>query len=258
MRSAAQLFTLGFMFLLTVPAFSQSSAPDPKKIEADKLYNEGNALFRSGNYTGAIEKYSASLALAKDFRYYYQLGLSYKNARQTDKAIEAFEESIKLKTDFYQGYNALGGTLLASRVYDKSIEAFKQALKYNPQMSQAVTGIGEAYAGQAQQLVNDGKFSDAGKLVDEALDQHPNNPKLYLVGAIVYNKLDQPEKAIQAAEEAIKQKKRGAKGAEYFEIGLAYKKMKDHEKARSAFAEAKKDPAYSRNAQYELDGLKGK
>ncbi|MEX0737125.1 MAG: hypothetical protein WD182_06755, partial [Bacteroidota bacterium] len=62
----------------------------------------------------------------------------------------------------------------------------------------------------------------------------------------------------QAAEEAIKQKKRGAKGAEYFEIGLAYKKMKDNEKARAAFAEAKKDPTYSRNAQYELDGLKGR
>lgn len=258
MRSAAQQLLLVLLFLNAVPVLGQSPAPDPKKIEADKLYNEGNGLFRSGNYASAIEKYHGALSMAKDFRYYYQLGLSYKNARQADKALEAFEESIKLKGDFYQGYNAVGSTLLASRVYDKSIESFKQALKYNPQMSQAVLGIGEAYAGQGQQLVNDGKFNEAGTLIDEALGQHPNNPKLYLIGAIVYNKLDNPEKAIQAAEEAIKQKKRGAKGAEYFEIGLAYKKMKDNEKARAAFAEAKKDPSYSRNAQYELDGLKGR
>lgn len=258
MKSVARKFLLLLICFSVVPVHGQSSAPDPKKIEADKLYNDGNGLFRSGNYTGAMEKYQAALALAKDFRYYYQLGLSFKNTRQADKALEAFEESIKLKNDFYQGYNAVGGTLLASRVYDRAIEAFKQALMYNPQMSQAVLGIGEAYAGQAQQLVNDGKVNEAGAVVDEALQQHPNNPKLYLIGAVVYNKLDQPEKAIGAAEEAIKQKKRGARGAEYFEIGIAYKKLKDNDKARAAFAEAKKDPAYSRNAQYELDGLKGK
>jgi len=258
MRSAANPLLHLFLFLFAVPVLAQSSAPDPNKNEANKIYNEGNSLFRSGNYAGAIEKYTTALSLAKDFRFYYQLGLSYKNARQTDKALEAFEQSIKLKSDFYQGYNAIGSTLLANRVYDKSIEAFKQVLKYNPQMSQAVRGIGEAYAGQAQQLVNDGKFNEAGTLVDEALGQHPENPKLYLIGAMVYNKLDQPEKAIDAAEQAIKQKKRGAKGAEYFEIGLAYKKMKDNEKARAAFSEARKDPSYSRNAQYELDGLKGR
>ncbi len=255
-RSIRTLFVL--MIFVAIPAFSQAPAPDQKKIEADKLYNEGNSLFRAGNYAGAIEKYTSALALAKDFKYYYQLGLSYKQSRQIDKALEAFEESIKLKNDFYQGYNALGGTYLANRTYDKSIEAFKQALKYNPSLAAAIQGISEAYAGQAQQLVNDGKIIEAGALVDEALDQHPNNPKLYLIAAIIYNKLDQPEKAIQAAEEAIKQKKRGSKGAEYFEIGIAHKKLKDYEKARAAFAEAKKDPTYSRNAQYELDGLKGK
>lgn len=258
MKSAALKFLFLLIWFSAIPALGQSSTPDPKKVEADKLYNDGNGLFRSGNYPGAMEKYQAALALAKDFRYYYQLGLSFKNTRQIDKALEAFEESIKLKNDFYQGHNAIGGTFLANRVYDRAIEAFKQALKYNPQMSQAVLGIGEAYAGQAQQLMNDGKVNEAGTLVDEALQQHPNNAKLYLIGAVVYNKLDQPDKAILAAQEAIKQKKRGAKGAEYFEIGIAYKKLKDIEKARAAFAEAKKDPSYSRNAQYELDGLKGK
>lgn len=103
MRSAAKPMLLFMLCLFAVPVLAQSSTPDPKKIEADKLYNEGNALFRSGNYATAIEKYSAALALAKDFRYYYQLGLSYKNSRQTDKALEVFEESIKLKGDFYQG-----------------------------------------------------------------------------------------------------------------------------------------------------------
>lgn len=228
------------------------------KIEADKLYNEGNALYKAGNYMAAIEKYTAALNLNKDYKYYYQLGLSYKNTRQLDQAVNAFQEALKLKTDFAIGYNALAGTELARGNYDKAIEGFKQALRYDPQMDRARKGLSEAYAGKIQQLVNDGKISEASALADEAIQQHSDDPKLYLVAAIVYNKMEKPEQALNAAQEAIKLKKRGTKGAEYFEIGIAYKKLKDYEKARAAFQEAKKDPAYSRNAQYELEGLKGK
>jgi tetratricopeptide (TPR) repeat protein len=234
------------------------SAPDQQKVEADKLYNEGNSLFRAGNYTGAIERYKAALAISKDFKYYYQLGLSYKNSRQIDQAVAALEEAVKVKSDFAIGYNALGSTYLASNVYDKAIEAFKQALKYNSSLDQSKKGIEEAYAGKIQELSDGGKYEEAGKMSDEALMTYKENPKLYLLAARVYNRLEQPEKAIAAAEEALKLKKRGGKGAEYFEIGIAYKKLKDWAKAREAFNEAKKDAQYSRNAQYELDGMKGR
>jgi tetratricopeptide (TPR) repeat protein len=249
------------MFLAASLAAAQSEVPttaDPQKVEADKLYNEGNSLFRSGNYAGAIEKYKAALAIAKDYKYYYQLGLAYKNSRQTDQALAALEESVKAKTDFAIGYNALGSTYLASNVYDKAIEAFKQALKYNPSLDQSKKGIEEAYAGKIQELSDGGKYEDAGAMADEALATYKDNPKLYLLAARIYNRLSQPEKAISAAQKAIELKKRGGKGAEYFEIGIAYKQLKDYAKAREAFNEAKKDAAYSRNAQYELDGLKGR
>jgi tetratricopeptide (TPR) repeat protein len=227
-------------------------------MEADKLYNEGNSLYKTGNYLAAIEKYKSALDIHKDYRYFYQLGLSHKNAKQHDEAIATFEAALKLRPDLAIGYNALGGTYMERRTFDKAIEAFKQALKYDPQMDRAKKGLSEAYAGKSQELINDGKINDANTLVDEALQQHSENAKLYLLAAIVYNKMERPEKALEAAQEAIQLKKRGAKGAEYFEVGLAYKKLKDYDKARTAFLEAKKDPSYSRNAQYELDGLKGK
>ncbi|HWP81288.1 MAG TPA: tetratricopeptide repeat protein [Bacteroidota bacterium] len=261
MMNPKRLTTLLFSILVNVSLLTAQSAdapPQNQKVEADKLYNEGNSFYKTGNYLGAIEKYKSALNLHKDYRYYYQLGLSQKNAKRHDEAIAAFEEALKLKPDLAIGYNALGGTHMERRTFDKAIEAFKQALKYDPQMDRAKKGLSEAYAGNAQELINEGKISEANALVDEALAQHSDNAKLYLLAAIVYNKMERPEKALEAAQEAIKLKKRGSKGAEYFEVGLAYKKMKDYEKARVAFQEAKKDPAYSRNAQYELDGLKGK
>jgi tetratricopeptide (TPR) repeat protein len=252
------ILILGFALLHEVGWAQADGQSASTKVEADKLYNEGNALYKTGNYMAAIEKYNAALNIHKDYKYYYQLGLSYKNTRQLDKAIEAFQEALKLKQDFAIGHNAMAGTELALRNFDKAIEGFKQALRYDPQMDRARKGLSEAYAGKIQQLVDDGKISDANTLVDEALQQHSDDPKLYLLAAIVYNKMEKPEQALNAGQEAIKLKKRGAKGAEYFEIGIAYKKLKDFEKARTAFLEAKKDPTYSRNAQYELDGLKGK
>lgn len=258
MRSLVVVLLLLVTASFAVAQSATPSAPDQQKVEADKLYNEGNSLFRAGNYTAAIEKYKAALAIAKDYKYYYQLGLSYKNIRQIDQALAALEESVKAKTDFAIGYNALGGTYLASNVYDKAIEAFKQALKYNPSLEQSKKGIEEAYAGKIQELSDGGKYEDAGAMSDEALATYKDNPKLYLLAARVYNRLSQPEKAIAAAQKAIELKKRGGKGAEYFEIGIAYKQLKDYAKAREAFNEAKKDAQYSRNAQYELDGLKGR
>lgn len=228
------------------------------KTEADKLYNEGNTLYRSGNYQGAVEKYNAALAIAEDFKYFYQRGLSFRNLRQYDKAISDFQSSIKLKSDFALGYNALGGLFLVTKDFEKSIDAYKSASKLDPRLDRSRKGIGEAYAGKAQELLDGGKLEQAGQLIEEAVSEHSENPKLYLIASRVFNKLEKPEKAIVAAKEALNLKKKGSKGAEYFELGIGYKKMQDYEKAREAFVEAKKDPAYTRNAQYELDGLKGK
>ncbi len=240
----------------TIAALTVSVAQE--KNDADKLYNEGNARYKSGNFQGAIEKYTEALNIVGDYRYHYQRGLSFKNSRQYDKAISDFEAAISLKKDFAIGYNALGGVHLMTGDFDKSIESFKLASKNDPRLDRSRKGIGEAYAGKAQQLLDAGRFEAAGALLDEALAEHSENAKLYLIAARVYNRLENPEKSIGSAQEAIKLKKRGAMGAEYFELGIGYKKLNDFGKARAAFIEAKKDPSYSRNAQYELDGLKGR
>ncbi len=251
---------LGILLIVAgvASALAQSTPPPEPKVQADILFNEGNALFKKGDYQGAIEKYSSAIALAPDYKYHYQLGLSYKNSRQMDKAIAEFENSIKLKNDFTVGYLALGGAYLTTAEYAKSIEAFKSVLKLEPKNERAIKAISEAYAGNAQYLINEGKFEEAGRELDGAMVQEYDNPKLYLLAARIYNRLGQPEKAFDAAEHALKTKKRGSRGAEYFELGVALKGLQQYAKAREAFNEARKDPSYAKNAQYELDGLKGK
>ncbi|MCI0565290.1 MAG: tetratricopeptide repeat protein [Nitrososphaera sp.] len=239
-------------------SFAQSTAGTEQNVEADKLYNEGNALYRAGNYAGAIEKYNAALVLARDYKYYYQLGISYKNSRQLDLAISSLLECVKAKPDFAAGHHALGGTYQTRGEYDKAITSFKEAIKLNPSYAPSKKGIEEAYAGKIQELADAGKYEEAATLADEALDTYKDNAKLYLLAARVYNRMALPEKAIEAAQRALTLKTRGGKGPEFFEIGMGYKQMKDWAKARAAFNEARKDPQYARNAQYELDGMKGR
>jgi tetratricopeptide (TPR) repeat protein len=250
------LLTLIGVVMVTSFAIGQSA--DSDENEAKKLFNEGNALFKAGNYTAAIEKCKAALAISQDYRYQYLLGLSYKNSKQYPDAITALNASIALNAGFAGAHNAIGGVYLTQNNFQGAIGAFKAALKVDPKLKQAQKGMSEAYAGEGQELMNNGKYEKAGELIDEALLEHPDNPKLYLLAARIYNRLEQPQKAIDAANEALKQKRGRSKGAEYFEMGMAYKKLNDIAKARSAFGEAAKDPTYARNAQYELEGLRGK
>lgn len=254
MRRGLHVLTL----LMVCSVLLYAQATDEQKNEAKKLFNDGNALFKSGNYLAAADKYKAALAIDEDFAFHYQLGLCYKNSKQFESSIASLQASIKLRPNFAGSHNALGGVYLIQGDYDQAIESFKTALKYDPKLKPSLAGITEAYAGKIQQLLDQGKLEEAGTLSDEALQQHSDNAKIYLVTARVYNRLEKPEKALDAANQALKFKKGRSKGAEYFEVGIAYKKMKEFDKARSAFSEARKDPTYSRNAQYELDGLKGK
>lgn len=253
----------GILVLVSLMSFSsllvaQATQADDPKNEAKKLFNEGNGLYRSGNYLAAIEKCKEAIALDEDYRYYYLMGLSYKHSKQYADAVTALLGSIRINPAYAGSHNSLAGVYLIQRDYDNSIESFKTALKHDPKLKASLAGILEAYAGKVQQLMEQGKMEEAGTLVDEALSQQSANSKLYLVAARVFNKLERPEKALDAANEALKLKKGRSKGAEYFEIGVAYKKMNEIASARKAFSEARKDPTYARNAQYELDGLKGK
>ena len=173
--------------LILFASLSLSSAFAQSNNEAKKLFNEGNALLKSGDFEGAIGKYNAAIKIEKHEFFFYQRGLAEKKARKVDESIASFEEAIKLNPKFAAGYVALAGSQFGKGDYQAAID------------KQGITGA-------------DGK---------------PRGPLI-----------------------------KGPKGAAYFEMGLAYRNMGNMAKAKDAFSNAKKDPAYARNADYELKMLK--
>ncbi len=247
-----QYFLIAILIIpLAVHAQSKSSL-DP---EAGKLYNAGNAMLKAGNYSGAIEKYRSALNIQEDYRIYYQMGLALKKSGKLDKALAAYKNAVRLKPAFHLGYNAIGGVYIIKKDYKNASASYKKALELKESFKPAKIGLAAANTGQASQLVRKSSFEKALPLLKEAVEIAPTYGNAFLYLAIVYNKLGKPKQAIDAATKAIKYLKPKSRGAAYFELGVAYRSEGHIAKAREAFMKAKKDPKFSRNAQYEIEHL---
>ncbi len=248
-RNIAFLF-VSVLLLSAVPMMAQSNN------EAKKLFNEGNGLLKAGNFEGAIEKYNAALKLEKHEFFYYQRGLAQKKARKADEALASFQAAVETNPKWATGYVALAGAHFSAGAYDKAIADYENALKENPTFGPAKKGLSAAQTAQAQWQLSQGEISGAIALCEKAIANDDKYDKAYLILAQAQNKNGKYDEAIKAAANAIKHIKSPQKGAAYFEMGLAYRNQGNTTKAKEAFTNAKKDPSYARNADYELKMLK--
>lgn len=135
-----------------------------------KLVFEGIELHDNGNYTGALKKYDAALALDKDnfnalaeksntynalnqFEnaiecskkaiqlypdeeelnlVYVAYGNSLDGLKKSEESIEVYDEGIAKFPEFYLMHFNKGITLVSLKEYDQALLCFQQAAKYNP------------------------------------------------------------------------------------------------------------------------------
>jgi tetratricopeptide (TPR) repeat protein len=222
--------------------------------EAKKLYNQGNAKLKSGDFAGAVQHYDQALAVEKHQFYFYQRGIALRKSGKEPQAIESFKAAVELAPKFDPGFNALGSGYFALKKYDLAIEHYQKALKIKPSLAPAKKGLAAALTANANKLSNDGDLEGAIAQATQAISTEPNYSTAYIILAKSYNKSAKYKQAISAGENALK-KMRGSKGAAHFEIGLAHRNLGNTAAAKKAFKMAKKDPTYSRNAEYELKQL---
>jgi tetratricopeptide (TPR) repeat protein len=221
--------------------------------EAAKHYNQGNSLMKAGNYQAAVKEYDTALKDSKDYRIFYQKAIALKRQQKYDDAIEAFKSSIADNSEFSYAYNGLGGIYFAQGKYEDAVDAFKnfenksegarkkQAREY---IARALTKLGDA------QRTN-GNYDQAVKYLTEAVS-YANFDAAYLALAGLYVDLGKFDKAISAANNAIKYRKSISKGAPYYYRGLAYKGKGNTQKAKEDFQVSINDRQYKKNSQYEL------
>lgn len=253
MQKNLSIFSILLFILFSVSLFGQAMNP-----EAAKLYNEGNAKMKAGDYNGAITSFDNALEKEKDYKIYYQKGIALRRANKVEEAVNSLLECLKLKPDFDLAFNALGSAYFQMGDFQKAIDNFEKVeeLSKNASLKNKVKeSLASSYAKLGSSAIIDGNYEKAINNLVKATQLH-NYDAAYLFLAQAYNETGNYDKCIEAAENALKHKSKISTGGPYYYMGLAYKNKGDLAKAKEAFTKAKQDQTYKKSSEYELTLLK--
>jgi tetratricopeptide (TPR) repeat protein len=162
-----------------------------KNVELKKVFEEGVALSSAGKHAEAIEKFNAGAALnAACYDCYNNIGFSYAQMKDWDKAEAAYKKSIEIKADDAAAYNGLATVYNAQRKFDLATEAGTKATQYASSLSASGGAAGNADAQYNQGVIlwNSGKIADAKKAFQAAVEANPNHAEAhYQLGMALVN-----------------------------------------------------------------------
>ncbi len=101
--------------------------------QADRAIREGNTLYRSGDLTGAAQRYDQAGA---DPRALFNKGNAFYGLDSAKTATGLFEQvaaSGATAADQARGFHNLGNAYMQQKQYDKAVKAYEQALMRQPQ-----------------------------------------------------------------------------------------------------------------------------
>jgi len=177
-----------------------------KATELKKIFDEGVALSSAGKHSEAIEKFTAGTTLVPScYDCYNNIGFSYAQMKEWDKAEAAYKKSIEVKPDDANAYSGLATVYNAQRKFDLAAEASAKATQYAGTLNAAggASGNADALYNQAVILFNQGKSAEAAPLLQQAVQANPTNADAhYLLGMTLVG--TDPAKALPEFEAYLK------------------------------------------------------
>ncbi len=170
-------------------------------------------------------------------RLYYEKGELLKDLNSPELALEAFEQAVKLDSEYALAYEAMADILFELDRIDEALESVNQAIKLDPEFVDAYLSRGrileklerfdEAYTDYtaALELEPDDKnlailyyniagilierknYEEAFEYIEKSLKLNANRVDSYYNKGIILEGLKRLDEAIQAYDEAIKREK---------------------------------------------------
>ncbi len=165
-------------FALVAGKVAQTAA-DRKKSEAlKKVFDEGVAASKSGDYQTAVAKFTEGTTLVPNcFDCYYNIGYAELQRKNNDAAEAAFIKATEMKADYAEAWNALATLYNAEKKFDKAAEASSKAAA----IASAAPGGGGAFVNvdaiynQGVILWNAGKLAEAKAQFEKAVQMNPSH-----------------------------------------------------------------------------------
>lgn len=239
-----------------------NTSEDPQVLS--KYYYElGYALHMMGDFANsetvfAKVTYGSYRYLITKLKpdYYYDLATSYMTIYDLQKATAMLEVALDIDANYPGAHVMLAELAMKENVPERSISAYKKALAGAADDERSQIKI---YNALTESLIYMSRFKDALDYTEECLGKYPNNRNMLFLRSICLHKLDRSEAAASVLEQMLTDT--GITQIEEvvynFALGDIYTSLNQYEKARKAYAKAKKGP-FSNAAQYSVELLSDK
>ncbi len=137
-------------------------------IKAKTLLEEGDALYKAEDFSGALKKYEAALPMIpqnKQAIVYVQLGRAQGKLKNGDLAVQNFKKAIDLSPDVVDYRKALAQYYLGEKRYDEALEVYADPRSAgNSTPDQALFSLGQTLSKQGNTEVAELAYAKALKL----------------------------------------------------------------------------------------------
>jgi len=190
-------------------AVIQSRGQTPQGLVA-ALNSRGNVHLSNRNYDRAIDDYNEAIRLDPKYAIgFNNRGLAYQRKGQTDRAIEDYDEAIRLNPTYALPFaNRADARRIKGRI-DLAIEDGDRAIGLNRSLATAFFARADAYRDKAQwdfdAYLAEGVYEDRAIAdYDEGIRLSPNNASAFRNRGFLNTKRQRYDRAIQDFDEAIR------------------------------------------------------
>ena len=183
------------------------TTPKPQ-INAESLIKMGDVHLREGRFRNALKNYLEADNLKKnDAELKFRIGLIYsdyvskysQDNQPYYKAIEYYNEAIRLKENYSEAYNNLGVTYCKLKRWDEAIPLFQKALDnlFYVTPERAYYNLAMAHQGK-------GEYDKSEEYYKMAVELKPDVYDFKLVLALFYQERGRHKDALTYFDQAIK------------------------------------------------------
>ncbi|MDD2762594.1 MAG: tetratricopeptide repeat protein [Opitutaceae bacterium] len=105
--------------------------------------NRARALYLAGDYAKAIEAYEETIRLKpQSAEAHFNLGVAYGKVGDKEKAIESFKNTIRLSPDSAEAYCNLGFNYKDLGSLSDAVDSFREAIRIRPGYARAIWNLG--------------------------------------------------------------------------------------------------------------------